>query len=62
MRRTLVLLVGLAALGPGVLPKAGRFRVHKLPQSHTGVRTMTLDARGRLWYLGSHNGKLGVLE
>ena len=23
---------------------------------------MIVDAEGRLWYMGSHNGRLGVLE
>ena len=27
-----------------------------------GIRKMIVDTEGRLWYMGSHNGRLGVLE
>jgi virginiamycin B lyase len=43
-------------------PKTRRFRVLRLPRANVGVRTLTLDPRGRLWYLGSHSGKLGEIE
>ncbi len=26
------------------------------------IRKMIVGARGRLWYMGSHNGRLGVIE
>ena len=43
-------------------PKSGEMRVVKLPSSNVGIRKMTVDASGRLWYMGSHNGRLGVVE
>lgn len=43
-------------------PKTGNMRVVKLPSSNVGIRKMVVDARGRLWYMGSHNGRLGVVE
>jgi virginiamycin B lyase len=27
-----------------------------------GIRKMVVDANGRLWYMGSHNGRLGRVE
>ena len=33
-----------------------------LPSKGAGIRKMSVDAEGRLWYMGSHNGRLGVLE
>ncbi len=43
-------------------PKTGEMRVVKLPSSNVGIRKMIVDASGRLWYMGSHNGRLGVVE
>ncbi len=43
-------------------PKSGQIRVFPLPSKGVGVRKMVVDARGRLWYMGSHNGRLGVIE
>jgi virginiamycin B lyase len=43
-------------------PKTERMRVVKLPSHNVGIRKMVTDARGRLWYMGSHNGRLGVVE
>jgi virginiamycin B lyase len=43
-------------------PKAERMQVVKLPSSNVGIRKMVTDASGRLWYMGSHNGRLGVVE
>ncbi|TAK45175.1 MAG: hypothetical protein EPO27_10820 [Betaproteobacteria bacterium] len=43
-------------------PKSGRFRVFQLPTKGAGIRKAIVDAEGRYWYLGSHNGKLGVIE
>jgi virginiamycin B lyase len=37
-------------------------RVVKLPSKNVGIRKMTIDAAGRLWYMGSHNGRLGMVE
>jgi virginiamycin B lyase len=34
----------------------------RLPSPNTGVRHLTVDATGRIWYVGSHNGKLGVID
>lgn len=43
-------------------PKTGQMRVVKLPSSNPGIRKMIVDASGKLWYMGSHNGRLGVVE
>ncbi len=34
----------------------------RLPSPNTGVRHLAADALGRIWYVGSHNGKLGVID
>ena len=43
-------------------PKTEQMRVIKLPGRNTGIRKMAVDAQGRLWYMGSHNGRLGMIE
>ena len=43
-------------------PKTGKFEVFKLPSKNTGIRKAIIDAQGRYWYMGSHNGRLGVIE
>jgi len=43
-------------------PKTGVTRVFPLPSKDVGIRKMIVDATGRLWYMGSHNGRLGVIE
>ena len=43
-------------------PKTEQMRVVKLPSRNTGIRKMIVDASGRLWYMGSHSGRLGVVE
>jgi len=43
-------------------PKTEQMRVVKLPSHNVGIRKMVVDASGRLWYMGSHNGRLGVVE
>ena len=43
-------------------PATEEMRVVKLPSKNVGIRKMTIDASGRLWYMGSHNGRLGVVE
>jgi len=43
-------------------PRNGSFRSFQLPSRNPGVRKMVVDAQGRLWYMGSHNGMLGVIE
>jgi virginiamycin B lyase len=43
-------------------PATGALRVFKLPSEGVGIRKMIVDAGGRLWYMGSHNGRLGVIE
>jgi virginiamycin B lyase len=42
--------------------KTNQIRVFKLPSTDVGIRKMVVDAEGRLWYMGSHNGRLGVIE
>ena len=43
-------------------PKSGEMKVVNLPSKNAGIRKMIVDANGKLWYMGSHNGKLGVVE
>ncbi len=43
-------------------PKTGQFRVFRLPSKNVGIRKAIIDAEGRYWYMGSHNGRLGVIE
>jgi virginiamycin B lyase len=43
-------------------PTTEQMRAFKLPSKDTGIRKMIVDAQGRLWYMGSHNGRLGVIE
>jgi len=43
-------------------PANDEMRVVKLPSTNAGIRKMIVDAGGKLWYMGSHNGRLGVIE
>ena len=43
-------------------PTTGAIRVFPLPSKGVGIRKMAVDAQGRLWYMGSHNGHLGMIE
>jgi virginiamycin B lyase len=43
-------------------PSTGKIRVFTLPTPDARVRKMIVDGNGRLWYMGSHNGRLGVIE
>ena len=43
-------------------PKTEQFQVFKLPSTNVGIRKAIVDAQGRYWYMGSHNGRLGVIE
>ena len=43
-------------------PKTGQMRVIKLPSTVMDIRKIVVNAQGKLWYMGSHNGKLGVIE
>jgi len=43
-------------------PKSGEMKVVTLPSKNEGIRKMVVDANGKLWYMGSHSGKLGVVE
>ena len=43
-------------------PVTGEMRVVPLPSKNVGIRKMIVDARGKLWYMGSHNGRLGMVE
>jgi virginiamycin B lyase len=43
-------------------PANGEIKVFNLPSKNVGIRKMSVDAQGRLWYMGSHNGRLGVIE
>jgi virginiamycin B lyase len=38
------------------------FRVISLPSKNVGIRKAIVDAKGRYWYMGSHNGRLGMIE
>lgn len=43
-------------------PKTEKFRVIALPSKDVGIRKAIIDANGRYWYMGSHNGRLGMIE
>ena len=43
-------------------PANGELRVVKLPTENTGIRKMIVDGSGRVWYMGSHSGKLGMIQ
>lgn len=43
-------------------PATERFRGIRLPLRDSAVRNATLDGRGRLWYLSSKHGRLGLIE
>jgi len=43
-------------------PKTEKFQVFRLPSKNVGIRKAIVDAQGRFWYMGSHNGRLGVIE
>jgi virginiamycin B lyase len=43
-------------------PKTEQMRVVPLPSRNSGIRKMVVDAGGKLWYMGSHSGRLGVIE
>ena len=43
-------------------PKTEKMRNFNLPGKNTGIRKMAVDKDGRLWYMGSHNGRLGMIE
>ena len=43
-------------------PKTEKMQVVPLPSSNVGIRKMVTDQSGRLWYMGRHNGRLGVVE
>ena len=43
-------------------PATEKMQVIKLPTPNTGIRKMIVAADGRLWYMGSHTGKIGVIE
>jgi virginiamycin B lyase len=43
-------------------PATGKFRVFQLPSQGVGIRKAIVDGEGRYWYMGSHNGRLGVIE
>jgi len=43
-------------------PQTEHFRVILLPSKGVGIRKAIIDATGRYWYMGSHNGRLGMIE
>ena len=43
-------------------PATEKMQVIKLPTPNTGIRKMIIAADGRLWYMGSHIGKIGMIE
>ena len=43
-------------------PQRESFRVIALPSRGIGIRKAIIDAGGRYWYMGSHNGRLGVVD
>lgn len=43
-------------------PGRERFTEFPLPTSRSGVRALAVDAQGRVWFVGSYSGRLGVIE
>jgi len=43
-------------------PASNQLAVVKLPTADAGIRKMVVDGQGRLWYMGSHNGRLGMIR
>ncbi|MFC5302755.1 hypothetical protein [Azospira restricta] len=43
-------------------PASERFRVIALPSKNVGIRKAIIDGQGRYWYMGSHNGRLGMIR
>lgn len=43
-------------------PTNEKFRVIALPSRNVGIRKAIIDAEGRYWYMGSHNGQLGRIQ
>jgi len=43
-------------------PATGKMQVINLPTRNTGIRKMIIAADGRLWFMGSHTGKIGVID
>jgi virginiamycin B lyase len=43
-------------------PANDEMRVVQLSSKNVGIRKMIVDAGGKLWYMGSHNGRLGMVE
>lgn len=43
-------------------PSTENMQVISLPSRNNGIRKFTVDPAGRLWYVGSQNGKLGLIE
>ena len=43
-------------------PAKEEFRVIALPSKSLGIRKAIIDAAGGYWYMGSHNGRLGVVR
>lgn len=42
-------------------PATAAMQIIRLPSSNAGIRKLTSDGN-RLWYTGSHNGRLGLIE
>ena len=43
-------------------PATDAMQTIPLPSINTGIRHLAIDAASRVWYVGSHNGKLGVID
>lgn len=43
-------------------PATEAFRVIPLPSKNIGIRKAIVDGAGAYWYMGSHNGRLGVVR
>jgi virginiamycin B lyase len=43
-------------------PGPARFTTFPLPTPRSVVRALALDGQGRVWFVGSHSGRLGVIE
>jgi virginiamycin B lyase len=43
-------------------PGLERFTTFPLPTPRSAVRALAIDGQGRVWFVGSHTGRLGVIE
>lgn len=45
-----------------LMPRTGAIRTFRIPSGRAVIRNMSVDQQGRLWYAGSANGRLGMVD